>query len=201
MSIYESLGIIQSVLNAPKNQRNTFGNYNYRSCEDIVEAVKPLLKEKGITLTLNDTVEYIGNRYYVKAIASIHSPSGEEISATAFAREEEAKKGMDAAQITGSASSYARKYALNGLFAIDDAKDSDTNENKKETDTKKKMAEAEEKKKHDQLVKALTAEAMRTGVPLTYFVTQGQVSSLQELRDEDMEAAIKTLKERPDKKK
>lgn len=116
---------IQSLLKAPKNQRNTFGNYDYRSCEDILEAVKPLLADKECTLTLSDELVNLGNRFYVKATATIRSKSGEECHTTAYAREEDTKKGMDAAQITGSASSYARKYALNGLFCIDDNKDPD----------------------------------------------------------------------------
>lgn len=117
---------IQSRLKAPKGQRNTFGNYNYRSCEDILEAVKPLLKEYDCSLTISDEVVLIGDRFYIKAIARLKDEeSGEETVVSAYAREEESKKGMDGSQITGAASSYARKYALNGLFAIDDTKDSD----------------------------------------------------------------------------
>lgn len=116
---------IQQQLKAPKNQRNNFGNYNYRSCEDILEAVKPLLGDS--TLIISDEVVNIGERYYVKATATLTTKSG-TYTATAFARESEDRKGMDSSQITGSASSYARKYALNGLFLIDDTKDADTNE-------------------------------------------------------------------------
>lgn len=116
---------IQAKLKAPKNQRNNFGKYNYRSCEDILEAVKPLLAEENSFLTLSDQIVNVGNRNYVEATATIHMPEDKEISVTASACESEVKKGMDSAQITGSASSYARKYALNGLFAIDDTKDSD----------------------------------------------------------------------------
>jgi hypothetical protein len=124
MNIHEKLSAIQSELKAPKNQRNNFGNYNYRSCEDIVEAVKPLLKKYHASLTLGDEIIQIGERYYVKALATIYDTEAEGayIFTSAFAREEDVKKGMDSAQITGSASSYARKYALNGLFAIDDTK-------------------------------------------------------------------------------
>lgn len=120
---------IQQELKAPKNQHNNFGNYNYRSCEDIFEAVKPLLKEQGLVLTLNDELVYIGERYYIKATATLYdieTDDGTCITNTAYAREEETKKGMDGSQITGASSSYARKYALNGLFLIDDVKDSDT---------------------------------------------------------------------------
>lgn len=122
------LSIIQSKLVCPKNQKNNFGNYNYRSCEDILEALKPLLKDNNIYVTINDEIVLIGNRYYVKATANaITNDTGKLIaSCTGWAREAESKKGMDEAQITGAASSYARKYALNGLFAIDDSKDPDT---------------------------------------------------------------------------
>lgn len=123
---------IQQRLKAPKNQRNNFGNYNYRSCEDILEAVKPLLEQEDATLMLSDELAQVGERYYVKATAKFVC-GGQTIETTAYAREAEAKKGMDDSQITGTASSYARKYALNGLFLIDDTKDADTNEYAKNT--------------------------------------------------------------------
>lgn len=127
MSIYEKLFNIQQKLNAPKNQRNNFGNYNYRSCEDILEAVKPLLSENKCVLKLSDEIIYTGERYHVKAIVTLTDiETGEKESADGWAREEENKKGMDGSQITGASSSYARKYALNGLFCIDDNKDSDS---------------------------------------------------------------------------
>ena len=122
----KELAIIQSKLKAPKGQKNTFGGYKYRSCEDILEAVKPLLRETLCTLTLNDEVVLMGDRFYIKATATISNTENEVATTTAFAREEETKKGMDASQITGAASSYARKYALCGLFAIDDGKDADS---------------------------------------------------------------------------
>ena len=128
-TIYEKLLIVQNELKAPKDKRNNFGGYNYRSCEGILEAVKPLLQAQGLMLTLKDEVVNIGDRYYVRATALLDDISSNgEIAVTALAREEEAKKGMDASQITGTASSYARKYALNGLFLIDDTKDADTDE-------------------------------------------------------------------------
>lgn len=120
----KKLSKIQSGLKAPKGQYNSFGRYHYRSAEDILEAVKPLLAEHGLTLTIRDNVEQIGDRYYVVAVAAV-SDGKDEITATAYAREPQNKKGMDEAQITGATSSYARKYALNGLFAIDDTKDAD----------------------------------------------------------------------------
>ena len=129
MTIYEKLKIIQTKLKAPKGQYNSFGKYHYRSLEDITEAIKPLLDETGATLTISDEIIQIGDRYYVKATATLYDiGSNENISVTAFARESETKKGMDESQITGATSSYARKYALNGLFAIDDTKDTDTEE-------------------------------------------------------------------------
>lgn len=126
MNIYEKLAKIQSELKVPKSQRNTFGNYNYRSCEDILEAAKPLLNEQGLVLVIDDEVVNVGNRNYVKSTAKlIDTEDKEGMFTTAYAREDEVKKGMDGSQLTGSTSSYARKYALNGLFAIDDTKDSD----------------------------------------------------------------------------
>ena len=117
---------IQSKLKAPKGQYNSFGKYKYRSCEDILEAVKPLLKENNCVLTIADDIILVGDRFYVKAIVTLKNSSGETVTTTAFAREEESKKGMDGSQVTGASSSYARKYALNGMFCIDDTKDSDT---------------------------------------------------------------------------
>ncbi|MBQ8698789.1 MAG: ERF family protein [Clostridia bacterium] len=116
---------IQSALKAPKNQYNKFGEFHYRSCEDILEAVKPLCVAEGLLLTISDEVVVLGDRYYVKAVAKV-TDGEKEMSVTAYARESESRPKMDAAQLTGSASSYARKYALNGLFCIDDTKDADT---------------------------------------------------------------------------
>lgn len=121
---------IQRNLVCRKNKRNAFGGYNYRSCEDIMDAVKPLLDKNGCTLVVSDDIEEHGGRIYLKATATITNEKGESVSTTAYAREEEQKKGMDVAQITGSASSYARKYALNGLFCIDDTADPDTMDNR-----------------------------------------------------------------------
>lgn len=117
---------IQSELKAPKGQFNAYGKYKYRSCEDILEAVKPILKKNNCTLLLSDSLIYVGDRYYIKATATLVNAEGKSVSTEAYAREEETKKGMDASQITGASSSYARKYALNGLLCIDDNKDSDT---------------------------------------------------------------------------
>lgn len=125
---------IQYNLKAPKGQRNNFGGYNYRSCEDIMEAVKPLLKEVNCSLTVSDDIVQVADRIYVKATATLRTSTGETYTNTAFAREALSKKGMDESQVTGAASSYARKYALNGLFCIDDTKDADAlNVNKEYT--------------------------------------------------------------------
>lgn len=127
MMVYEKLLEVSGKLKAPKSQFNKFGGYKYRNCEDILEAVKPLCKEVNAVVLLSDDVVMVGERYYVKASAIfVDAESGERIEVTAYAREEDTKKGMDGSQITGASSSYARKYALNGLFDIDDTKDSDS---------------------------------------------------------------------------
>jgi len=124
---YKKLIKVQSTLNAPKGQFNSFGKYNYRSCEDIMGALKPLLAAEGLFQFITDDVDVIGNRHYVKATVTV--TDGEvSVSNSALAREDESKKGMDGSQVTGAASSYARKYALNGMWNIDDSKDADTNE-------------------------------------------------------------------------
>lgn len=135
MSIYEKLSAIQQELKVNKNQYNSYGNFNYRSCEDILEAVKPICSKHHVVLILEDLLVNIGDRYYVQATAQLHDLDDgiTYIQTTAYAREEETKKGMDGSQVTGASSSYARKYALNGLFCIDDAKDSDFTNTGKET--------------------------------------------------------------------
>lgn len=130
MNVYEKLQHVQSGLKAPKNQYNKFGNYYYRNCGDIQEAAKPLLQEVKAALVVGDELVQIGDRYYIKATARfVDCESSERVENTAYAREEQEKKGMDASQVTGSTSSYARKYALNGLFCIDDVKDADNQDN------------------------------------------------------------------------
>lgn len=149
-NIYEKLLTIQTDLKAPKVQINKFGNYKYRSCEDILEAVKPLCLKYATVLTINDEMVQIGERYYIKAVATLDDTNKAEgktrgmIQNTAYAREEEIKKGMDASQITGACSSYARKYALNGLFCIDDTKDADTDAYKKQQDEGKPITISDE---------------------------------------------------------
>lgn len=136
-NIYSKLMTIQSNLKAPKGQYNNFGKYKYRSCEDILESVKPLLSQHDCALVITDDIVMLGERIYVKATAKLISGS-EHIESSAFAREEDTKKGMDSSQVTGAASSYARKYALNGLFCIDDTKDSDTTNTGQETSERDK---------------------------------------------------------------
>lgn len=148
-TIYLKLSNIQFELSAPKEKENQFGDFKYRSCEDILQALKPLLKKNELVLTLTDEIVEISGRFYVKATArvlDVDSTGGAGISAVAFARETETRPKMDAAQITGSASSYARKYALNGLFCIDDNKDIDSDEYAAETTQDKPKKAAGRKK-------------------------------------------------------
>lgn len=152
MSVYEKLSAIQCELKAPKGQYNSFGKYKYRSCEDILEAVKPLLAKHKCALTITDDLRLIGERHYVCAGATLYdTEDGSSVANTAFAREDEAKKGMDGSQITGTASSYARKYALNGLLLCDDTKDADTDAYHEQT--------TDEKPKEDPKVAAAKAKA------------------------------------------
>lgn len=140
MEFKEKIVKLQNELKAPKSQFNKFGNYKYRSCEDILEAVKPLLEKYKLVLNIKDELNLVGERYYIKAIARIEDCESDlMIENTAYAREEEQKKGMDGSQITGTASSYARKYCLNGLFLIDDTKDADTDEYHKEINKTKEI--------------------------------------------------------------
>lgn len=145
-TLHEKLLRIQTELKAPKGQYNSHGGFKYRSCEDILEAVKPLLKKYNLILTLHDEIVNIGDRYYVKAEACLRDSKEALICDTAYAREAAERKGMDASQITGTASSYARKYALNGLFLIDDTKDADTDEHARQTAEQPENKEQSEKK-------------------------------------------------------
>lgn len=167
MSIYETLSNIQVELKAPKNLYNSFGRYKYRNAESILEAAKPLCAKHGCTLTVSDEVILIGSRYYIKATATVQDKDGNAASTTALAREDETKKGMDGAQITGTASSYARKYALNGLFCIDDTKDPDTNEyHNQTTEDHQEVTAAPEVTAQvvkDMATTALAGYAQRTG--------------------------------------
>lgn len=146
MNVYEKLIKVQAELKAPKSKFNSFGKYKYRSLEDILEGVKPLLEKNKASLVIADSIEQVGDRYYLKATATfIDTENGESVSNSALARESADKKGQDDSQITGTASSYARKYALNGLFLIDDTKDADTDEAHVEKEARAEKAKDEEK--------------------------------------------------------
>ena len=149
MKLHEKLLAIQTKLKAPKGQYNSFGKYSYRSAEDILEAVKPLNAEQGVLLTITDEIKEIGGRVYVVATATV-SDGTDALKVSAFAREPENKKGMDESQITGATSSYARKYALNGLYAIDDNKDADTDEHKQQQENAPKKQQAQKQQQKQQ---------------------------------------------------
>lgn len=181
MSVYEKLSKVQTELKAPKGQYNSFGKYKYRSCEDILEAVKPLNAKHGVVLTVGDEVVEISNRFYVKATATfVDIESGEKIINTALAREDDAKKGMDGSQITGTASSYARKYCLNGLFCIDDTKDADTDEYRHQQERKPQ----ENKPQERQYVKVVNG---RTAV----INSNGEYVAIENLTVEQLEKTLK----------
>ena len=155
---YARLAEIQRTLNAPKSQYNSFGKYHYRSCEDILEGVKPLLN--GLFLSISDEIVLIGDRYYVKATATITDGESSH-SASAMAREASEKKGMDDAQVTGATSSYARKYCLNGLFGIDDSKDADTNEHRQQQNNAKQATQQKPAPTPEAVLKAFTEAALK----------------------------------------
>ncbi|EOA3459108.1 ERF family protein [Enterococcus hirae] len=187
-------------LKAPKGQKNTFGKYNYRSAEDILEAVKPIAHKYGLVPNLTDTIVFIGDRYYVKAIASI-TDGVDTMHSEGYAREPESKKGMDESQITGTASSYARKYAMNGLYQIDDTKDADTDEYRKQTDAAKpKKITATQAKalqaKIDELAELVSVKTGKeiSGVEMADKITDTkflQVIPLNQLDTEQMMTAIR----------
>ncbi len=189
MSVYEKLMNVQATLKCSKSQFNAFGKYKYRSCEDIVESVKPLLKQNGLLLTLSDEIVLIGERFYVKATAEIIDVAeGGVVSVSAFAREEESKKGMDGSQVTGASSSYARKYALNGIFAIDDTKDSDsTNTHGQEQEAPKQPFSEQQKKTPRQM---LIARLNELGIDATAYAKAKNLNGKT-----DPETFMKLLKE------
>lgn len=204
LTIYQKLATIQGKLNAPKGQFNQYGNYNYRSCEDILEALKPLLKETETCLLVTDDVAVYANRVYIRATATLTDTiSGTSVSNTAFAREPETKKGMDEAQVTGSTSSYARKYALNGLFCIDDCKDSDTQDNRAEGKPKTRQAQnkptgtyksALTKDMLNELNNKLTA-AQKRGLSMQKFLSTYKVKRVEEMSTEQFYNAMELLKQ------
>lgn len=185
MEFIEKIVAIQSELKAPKGQYNSFGKYNYRSCEDILEGVKPLLAKHGLVLTIQDSIDLIGDRFYVKATATI-TDGKEQLSTSAYARESLDKKGMDASQVTGATSSYARKYALNGLLAIDDTKDADTMDN-----SKKPAQQTQETVYNWQTLKARATQGGISEDDLVHYVTETfKVSKPSELKQEHYQQAF-----------
>lgn len=181
----QRVGDIQHKLKAPKGQYNSFGKYNYRSCEDILEGVKPLLKEHNLALLIDDEIVQIGERYYVKATAKI-TDGRESVSATAYAREPDTKKGMDESQITGATSSYARKYALNALLCIDDTKDADTMDN-----SKNPVQQTQETVYNWQTLKARATQGGISEDDLVHYVTETlKVKKPSELTQEHYQQAF-----------
>jgi hypothetical protein len=195
MNIYQKLSEVQKELKAPKNQYNSFGKYSYRSCEDILEAVKPLCIEKGLIVTISDEIEVKQDRYYVKAVVTvIDIESEKEYSVTGYAREAENKKGMDDSQVTGATSSYARKYALNGMFAIDDTKDADADEHKKQQDKKtttKKTQTTEHKFDRNKALKYI--QATLSEEELKNFCKTIGISELKFIKNDRLEQEAKEL--------
>lgn len=185
MEFIEKIVAIQSELKAPKGQYNSFGKYNYRSCEDILEGVKPLLAKHGLVLTIQDSIDLIGDRFYVKATATI-TDGKEQLSTSAYARESLDKKGMDASQVTGATSSYARKYALNGLLAIDDTKDADTMDN-----SKKPTQQTQETVYNWNSLKTRAVQGGISEEELVHYVTETfKVSKPSELKQEHYQQAF-----------
>ena len=191
---------IQTQIKAPKNLYTSFGKYNYRNAEGICEAVKPFLEKENVSLILVDDMVAIGNRYYLKATARLFdNENNENIEVSAFAREPEQKKGMDESQITGTASSYARKYALNGLFLLDDTKDADTDEYHNQT----AYQQANENKTTvtSEQVGKLKLEMIRTGATEQYICEYYKLNKLIDMTQEQFVNAMEMFKKTPDKKK
>lgn len=208
MTIQEKLLAIQSELKAPKGQYNSFGKYSYRSAEDILEAVKPLCKKHKAFVILGDEIVQIGERYYVKATANLYDTESElSVTVQAFARESEKKSGMDESQITGSCSSYARKYALNGLFCIDDNKDADTDEQhkqvaeggKRETKQKAEQAQADDPLITHDKVEVATAVIKSKQTTLANVLSAYGISELKEMRESQYADMMKRLDKTPNK--
>jgi hypothetical protein len=191
----ENLIKIQQELKAPKGQYNSFGKYKYRSAEDILEAVKPLLGKYNVQLTLSDEIVEVGGRIYVKATANI-CEGGEKVTVTAFAREPADKKGTDDSQITGAASSYARKYALNGLFLIDDTKDADTDEykNQQEQIVPKQQPKSQPRKLSATTVKAIEDLIVQTGSNKAELLNYYHVTAVENMTQDAAKHCIGILR-------
>lgn len=214
MNIYEKLMHVQQHLKAPKNQYNDFGSFYYRNCEDIQEALKPVMAEVKAVLLLHDDIIMLGSRYYIKATASfLDTESGEHIDNVAYAREAEEKSKMDMAQITGSCSSYARKYALNGLFCIDDAKDPDATNNGQNKGNNKTAATQKDKPSSgtaatskesgiktsstksvtSSQIKNIRAELVRTGAQETSVLNRYSLNRIEDMTAEQYKKAMDIL--------
>ena len=204
MKLHEKLLAIQTKLKAPKGQYNSFGKYSYRSAEDILEAVKPLNAEHGVLLTITDEIKEVGGRIYVVATATV-SDGTDELKVSAFAREPENKKGMDDSQITGATSSYARKYALNGLYAIDDNKDADTDEHnqqqenapkKQQTQKQQPTKEPTEKELHEiveKYVRNIEALGVERAQVVDYVCNKHSVGNLFDLKPNVLVGELKAI--------
>lgn len=221
MGVYEKLSSIQEELKAPKNAYNSFGKYNYRSCEDILEGLKPVLKKYKATLFISDSLELIGDRYYVKAaVRLVDIETGETVENTAYAREELDKKGMDWSQITGATSSYARKYALNGMFLIDDTKDADTDEYQNQQNKKGAKESASDAKLNEKMkssvdktllptggnatpeqIERIKSEMNRTGINEVTILSMFKAKSLEALTDTEAIVILNKFSNTPDAKK
>ena len=201
-TLLEKLSNVQSNLNVPKGQKNTFGNYNYRSCEDILNKCKPVCSANGLMLTISDEIIIVSERYYVKSTATIMEIStGEKIEVSAFARESLSKKGQDESQITGTTSSYARKYALNGLFLLDDTKDADSDEYHNQT-KKDDQPSAKEQKEVETIkqqkiselkVKAIQAAMAKERIDPQSVLNVYKIKSFEEMTEEMFLDANKKL--------
>lgn len=186
---------MQQELKATKSQYNSFGKYSYRSCEDILEAVKPLLAKNKCILTLEDRVELIGDRYYIKAIAILEDAESEgKIEKWAMAREQSEKKGMDESQVTGAASSYARKYALNGLFCIDDNKDADTDEQKRVVNAAEKLEPKTISKEQIDYIKNYIEKNKIAEDFLKLILNQNGYQKIEEIQEVDARLIFNELK-------
>ena len=189
MEFNEKIREVQTQIKAPKNLYNSFGKYKYRNAEGILEAVKPYLSGYNLCLTLSDEIVQVGERYYVRATATIYDGMGSgSMSVSAYAREAVAKKGMDDSQITGTASSYARKYALNGLFLLDDTKDADTDENRIERENRQA-----EKTISKTEAKALYAMLQNRGIDVNDFMAEKNIQKLSDLSPEEYAKAMREL--------
>lgn len=199
MGIYNKLMEIQQELNVPKGQYNSFSKYYYRSCEDILDAAKPVCAKHGCVLIVGDEVTQVGDRYYVKATATLHdTETGEQYQNYAYAREEETKKGMDGAQVTGTSSSYARKYALCGLFALDDGKDPDALPPSENKPANKPTGSKTADKVNSKQLADLQVMAKKKGVTVESIVNGYNLSKLEDMDIKQWAQAMNGLRKRAD---